>query len=143
MRTTFFSAKTLAVVLALALTASTVGIYAAAITGSTAQQVGSTGDLQVTGPVSNVQVKWTMAGSGANIGKITQANLSWNTNFTGDIYLEVRGDTNGTSNCAGANLTLATGTTSVSNATSTTFNISPAAEPLQITCTKVNFDPAN
>lgn len=90
---TIFSAKFLAVVMAMALTASTVGIYAAAIGTSTQKRLGATGDQTVASPTNAVVNGWTLNTSG----NVSHVNVTWTpaANSTYTVYAYVTEDNSG------------------------------------------------
>ncbi|GBD11828.1 hypothetical protein HRbin23_01507 [bacterium HR23] len=129
MLSTIFSAKFLAVVMAMALTASTVGIYAAAISSTSTKAVGS-GQVQVTGGIDNVTVSWTLNSQGA----ISGASLSWTPNATGTLGVKVFDQTT----CSGSLLAHATTTVTNANSGSVSFS-SPITNLADVNCTQVYF----
>lgn len=141
---TIFSAKFLAVVMAMALTASTVGIYAAAISTTTVKQLGATGDTTVSGPVSSLTTSWTLQTGGSNAGKLSTVDLTWTwsgSEGSGPYTIDLRLLDSSTSGCSGT-LTLLGGATTTVATTSTSASVNVASsniDPSGVDCTRVAF----
>ncbi len=123
-----FSTKVLAVGMAVGLTASTVSIYAAGITGS-AKRLGGTGDTTVSAPSNDAAVSaWTLTN-----GLASAATVSWTPTATSNytVNLVVKSSTG----------TIATGSTSVSGTSGSGRNdsitLSGAVSPQSIDSTNV------
>ncbi|MFN3975227.1 MAG: hypothetical protein ACK4K2_08160 [Dehalococcoidia bacterium] len=139
---TIFSAKFLAVVMAIALTATTVGIYAAGIQTTTVRQLGATGDTQVAGPVSSLTTAWTLQTSGSNAGKISTVDLSWTWSASvgnGPYTLDVRLFDSSTSGCGGTLTYLTGATTSVATTTTSASVSGNNTDPSLVDCTRIAF----
>lgn len=116
-----FSAKFLAVAIALAMMVSTVSIYAANITG-TARKLGGTGNVTVSGVTStSATVSYTLN----TTGNISQLNVTWTPGEDGNynVYGYLTADT-GISGCSGSDSGTATVTGSGTSEITTNVNLS-------------------